>query len=286
MKIRTLVYSLLLLTGLTAGFSQGREEGAIPTRRIAEEIESHDSGTAIWWAGHNSWIIKHDDLVIGTDLVLEDEEPRTFEAPISAEELAPLLDVSFITHGHGDHFGRPTSRILAEKSDCVFVMPANCLETAMRIGIPRERIQIAVPRKEMHVEGITVLPMRALHGNPGFAVYEKANLEDCGYLFDIGGRKMLQPGDSVLLEDHLFLGHVDVLFFSPTEHNTHIEPSVILINELEPDLILPQHSDTFHATPQNRYWTRGYAYEVNRLLSKSMKSRYHIPQHGEKILVP
>ena len=166
MKIRTLVYSLLLLTGLTAGFSQGREEGAIPTRRIAEEIESHDSGTAIWWAGHNSWIIKHDDLVIGTDLVLEDEEPRTFEAPISAEELAPLLDVSFITHGHGDHFGRPTSRILAEKSDCVFVMPANCLETAMRIGIPRERIQIAVPRKEMQVEGITVLPMRALHGNP------------------------------------------------------------------------------------------------------------------------
>ena len=49
---------------------------------------------------------------------------------------------------------------------------------------------------------------------------------------------------------------------------------------------MPQHSDTFHATPQNRYWTRGYAYEVNRLLSKSMKSRYHIPQHGEKIIVP
>ena len=89
-------------------------------------------------------------------------------------------------------------------------------------------------------------------------------------LLDFGGVTFLQPGDSVLLEDHLFLKHVDVLFFSPTEHNMHVDPSVILINELEPEFILPQHRDTYRVTPQNRYWTSGYPSEVKLRLSKPL----------------
>ena len=46
----------------------------------------------------------------------------------------------------------------------------------------------------------------------------------------------------MLLEDHLFLKHVDVLFFSPTEHNMHVDASVILINELDPEYILTRRS--------------------------------------------
>ena len=268
------------------GFSQEYPKEEIPTRRIQDEIRTHNSGVAVWLAGHNSWLIKSGGFLIGTDLVLEDEEPRLYQAPISAAELAPMLDVSFITHGHGDHFGRATSKILAEKSDCIFVMPVNCVKEALRIGIPEERIRTAVPKQPMQVREVEVLPLRALHGNPKFAVYEKANFQDCGYLFTLDGKKLLQPGDSVLLEDHLFLGNVDVLFISPTEHNMYIEPSVLLINELEPAVILPQHSETFRATPQNHYWTRSYAYEVGRLLSKPLKARYHILEHGERIVIP
>jgi len=279
-----ILWPAVILAG--TGLAQEYPKEEIPTRQIQAEIEAHHSGVAVWWIGQNSWLIKSDDFLIGTDLVLEDEEPRLYQAPISAAELAPMLDVSFITHGHGDHFGRDTSRILAEESDCAFVMPVNCVKTAGQLGIPLERIRQAVPGQQMRVEAMEVMPLRAIHGNPKFAVYEKANLQDCGYLFTLGGKKFLQPGDSVLLEDHLFVGHVDVLFISPTEHNTHIEPSVILINELEPGLILPQHSDTFRVTPENRYWTRGYAYEVGRLLSKPLKARYHILEHGERIIVP
>lgn len=286
--MKSTVFKVFCLIVLLAGPALAQEypKEEIPTRQIQDEIKSHDSGLAIWWAGQNSWLIKSGGLLIGTDLVLEDEEPRLYQAPISAAELAPMLDVSFITHGHGDHFGRATSKILAEKSNCVFVMPVNCVNEAKKLGIPAERIRQAVPRQPMQVKSMEVLPLRALHGNPKFAVYEKANFQDCGYLFTLGGKKILQPGDSVLLEDHLFIGDVDVLFISPTEHNTYIEPSVILINELEPEIILPQHSDTFRATPENRYWTRGYAYEVGRLLSKPLKARYHIPKHGERILLP
>jgi hypothetical protein len=132
---------------------------------------------------------------------------------------------------------------------------------------------------------VRIQPIRAIHGNPKFAVHQQANFEDSGYVITIGGRSFLQPGDSVLLEDHLFLKHVDVLFFSPTEHNMHIDRSVILINELQPDYILPQHRDTYIETPQNRYWTHGYPGEVLNLLSQPLRERYRILKPGERLLI-
>ena len=72
--------------------------------------------------------------------------------------------------------------MLVQNSDCLFVVPANCVEKARRLGIPEERIQVAVPREAFEVRGIQVLPMRALHGHLKFSVYSKANLQDCGYL--------------------------------------------------------------------------------------------------------
>jgi L-ascorbate 6-phosphate lactonase len=74
-----------------------------------------------------------------------------------------------------------------------------------------------------------------------------------------------------------------VLFFSPTEHNMHIDPSLILINELEPEYILPQHRDTYRVTPENRYWTSGYPHEVRLRLSRPLQARYHILKQGQKL---
>jgi L-ascorbate metabolism protein UlaG (beta-lactamase superfamily) len=56
-----------------------------------DEIKAHSSGLAVWWTGHNGWLIKSDGLLIGTDLATEDEA-RLYLSPISAEELAPLLE--------------------------------------------------------------------------------------------------------------------------------------------------------------------------------------------------
>jgi len=277
-----IVLLLLIISTLTAQQDITKQT---PSRQILEEIKAHKSGMAIWWTGHNGWLVKSDNILIGTDLCL-DSEDRKVAAPISAAELAPLLDISFISHEHGDHFGRKTSRILAKQGNCLFVMPANCEEIATNnVNIPADRIKVAEPRIPFSIGQVKIEPVRAIHGNPKWAVYYDANLEDCGYLITINGKKILQMGDSVLLEDHLYLKHVDILFFSPTEHNTHIDPSVILINELEPDYILPQHRGTFQVTIQNRYWTSGYPYEVKFRLSKQHQKNYHVLDMGEKIII-
>jgi len=221
---------------------------------MIDEIREHKSGIAVWWIGQGSWIIKSGDLVISTDLFLQDRG-RIAPSPITPEEIASVLDVAFITHGHGDHFEEYTSRILAEKSRCMFVVPENCLTNAGKFGIPRERIVVAKPREPFEINGIN--------------------------LFTIGGKRILQPGDTYLLEDHLFLKKVDVLFVSPTEHNMYIDNSVILINALEPEYIFPQHHSTVALNESNRFWAKGYPDEVKIRLSKPLKERYHILKTGE-----
>ncbi len=249
-------------------------------KNTIDQIKEHNTGMAVWWIGQGSWIIKSGDLVISTDLFLENRG-RISPAPVTPEEIAPLLDIAFITHGHGDHFEEFTAKILIKKSSCMFVLPESCLDAAKKYGIPEERIVVAKPRESFEIKGIKVDPLRAIHGNSNFAIYYDANLQDCGYLFTIGGKRILQPGDTYLLEDHLFLKKVDVLFFSPTEHNMYIDNSVILINALEPDYIFPQHHSTVALNEGNRFWAKGYPDEVKIRLSKPLKEKYFIIKTGE-----
>lgn len=253
--------------------------------KLIDEIRTHNKGIAVWWVGHNGWLIKSDNILVGTDLPLE-TKGREAPSPVTSRELAAELDISFVTHEHSDHFERETSRILLDHGDCLFVMPASCLEAAKKeVQIPDNRIKVAEPRKEFDVGEVHVEAVRAIHGNRNYAVYYEANLQDCGYVITMGGKRFLQMGDSVLLEDQLFLKDIDVLFFSPTEHNTYIERSVILINALEPEYIFPQHRDTFKVTPENRFWTNAYPYEVKLRLAKSLQDRYHILEMGKKMSI-
>jgi L-ascorbate metabolism protein UlaG (beta-lactamase superfamily) len=251
---------------------------------MIDDIKKHREGMAVWWAGHNSWIIKSGDLVVATDLYLENYT-RIAPAPITPEELASEIDISFVTHAHGDHFNEYTSRILLEKSSCIFVLPESCLPTARKLKIPDNRIVVAKPRESFEVKGVKVAALRAIHGNANFAIYYEANLQDCGYVITIGGKTFLQPGDSYLLEDHLFLKKVNVLFFSPTEHNMYIDRSVILINTLSPDYIFPQHHSTIAVDEGNRFWAKGYPDEVKIRLSQPLKDRYFILKPGEKKMI-
>jgi len=272
--MRNLSILLLFICLNNLAFSQNE--------RMIDQIRNHKTGTAVWWAGQDSWVIKSGDLVIANDLFLENTE-RIAPAPITPEEIAGIIDISFVTHSHGDHFEEYTSRVLLEKSSCIFVMPESCLPEAHKMKIPDNRIVVAKPREPFELKGIKVEPIRAIHGNANFAIYYEANLQDCGYLLTINGKTFLQPGDTYLLEDHLFIKKVNVLFVSPTEHNMYIDPSVILINALDPDYIFPQHHSTITVNEGNRFWAKGYPDEVKIRLSQSLKDRYHILKPGDKM---
>jgi L-ascorbate 6-phosphate lactonase len=245
-----------------------------------DELCSTKAGIALCWLGNLSWLIAARGRLIATDLDL-DPEGRIQPSPIAAEAVASHLDIHLITHEHGDHFSVPTSQVLVERSACTFVVPASCLDKARDLGVPAERLRVARPGEPLEVLGMHIEPVRALHGHLYGSVYHGANMDDCGYLFVVGGKRLLQPGDTVLLHDHLELANVDVLFVSPTEHNMGVARAAILINALEPAHIFPQHFGTYVETDANRYWTKGYPDELVAVLPKPMQERFHKLVQGE-----
>jgi L-ascorbate metabolism protein UlaG (beta-lactamase superfamily) len=252
---------------------------------ILRELLEVEKGIGLCWLGNLGWLMRAQGRLLGTDLDLENDL-RLRPSPIPAQDLAPFLDTLFITHEHGDHFSRPTCQMLAQGGDCYFVLPANCQEEAQSLGIAQERLLVARPRQPFEILGIPVQPQRALHGHTDFTVYRHANLEDCGYAWTLAGRKLYQPGDTVLLQEHLEdFGDVDVLFVSPTLHNTHIDASARLIQAIRPGWIFPQHFATYQATQENSFWTVGYPDELRQALPDELRARFHKLEQGVVFVV-
>lgn len=259
--------------------------------KILERMLSITHGVALCWLGNIGWLISDGTRLIAFDLDL-DSNPRLKEtgqrlklSPVSAKEIAPALDVHFITHEHEDHFNSVTCGILARMSACLFVVPADCEGKALELGVPKARIRVAQPGKPFDLPGLKVTPQHAIHGGRDFAIPAPVNPHDCGYLFTFGGKTFLQPGDTVLLENHLALRHVDVLFVSPTVHNMPIDRAAILVDRLAPAHIFPQHFGTYAQDPDNVFWTRGYPDELKCILSPSLQDRYHKLEQGEVFLI-
>jgi L-ascorbate metabolism protein UlaG (beta-lactamase superfamily) len=262
-----------------------------PGVAILNRMLSIKSGVALCWLGNVGWLISDGRRLIAFDLDLDggprpnETGIRLKESPVSAEEIAPALAVQFLSHEHEDHFNSATSAILARKSGCLFVVPADCEGKALALGVPRSRVQVARPGEAFDLPGLKVTPQYAIHGGREGAVAAPANPNDCGYLFTFGGKTFLQPGDTVLLESHLALSHVDVLFVSPTQHNMPVDRAAILIDRLAPAHIFPQHFGTYVQEPDNVFWTRGYPDELGRILSPSLRDRYHRLEQGEVFVI-
>jgi L-ascorbate 6-phosphate lactonase len=272
---------LLLCFHLFRGFTP-----PIHAEPLATRLRNDPQGLAVCWVGNDGWLIQADGLLIATDLDLESQE-KIQKPPITAAELAEELDVAFVTHHHGDHFNEPTLAALAKGQRCSFVLPRTCLKKALEIGIPEKRIVVAEPGVPFKIKGFLVEPIHAIHGNQDFTVLTREEdfidsiAHSCGYVFNLGGKRLFQPGDSVLTEEHLGLKNIDVLFVSPTVHNMYIDRSMILINQLQPSYIFPQHFSTYREESENLFWTRGYPDELKMRLSLDLRQRYHKLRQGE-----
>ncbi len=245
---------------------------------LLEELKS--GGLRGVWLGNDSWLISDGARVVGMDLDLRNPE-RLEQPAITPEELAGGLDLHLITHEHEDHFNAATCRALLEYGNTLFVIPESCESKANELGFPSNRRRIVHPGRQIEELGVELETVRAVHGHIGGAVYSGASMLDCGYRFRLGGKWFYQPGDTLLLEEHQQMAPADVLFVSPTEHNTWIEGSYFLIQQLNPGWIFPQHHSTYAETPENRFWTHGYVEELRRLLPQNRQERFYLPEQGQ-----
>ncbi len=253
---------------------------------VLDQIRSHNKGLAVWWTGNAGWLIKSDNLLIGIDLTLDNDE-KVQPPPVSAAEIAANLDLLLVTHDHGDHCNSETIAELAKAGKCIFILPSPCLKVLDGIKIPHNRLLVPEPLHPFVVKGVRIEPIHAIHGNQEFTVLTREPdfiekiAHDCGYVFETHGKRFLEPGDSVLTEEHLSLRNIDVLFVSPTVHDMYIDRSTTLINHLQPAYIFPQHFGTYKEIEEELFWRRGYPDELKLRLAPDLQRRYHKLAQGQ-----
>lgn len=230
---------------------------------------------SLLWTGNNGWLIHCKDKLVAFDLDLFNHE-RISKCNLDMEVLCKKLDLLMITHEHEDHFNAQTCKMLVENSKCKFVIPQSCEVKARALGMKFERLILVKPEEKHSICGIDILCTRAVHGHINGAVCAEATMLDCGYIIDIEGKTLYQPGDTLLLEQHYSMPKIDVLFLSTTEHNTWIDNSVKLVNLINPDYILPQHHSTYVEEFDNKFWSHGFVNEVYEKLSGKHKNCYKI----------
>lgn len=244
------------------------------------EFYNKKNGLSLCWFGNDGFVLNSNGTFFSFDLYFTDREritPFSFDTDFLKQNLSHF----FITHEHEDHFNSETVSDFLKNGKCVFVVPKSCEEKARALKIPEERLLIVKPKDEFSFGEISVRCVRAIHGHIGQSVYSGASTLDCGYIVNVGGVKLYQPGDTLLLEEHYEMGGTDVLFVSPTEHNTKVVQSKQLIEMLKPKFIFPQHHSTYVEAEDNFFWTHGYVDELYEALSEEDKSKFHKLSQGE-----
>ncbi len=238
----------------------------------------------IEWVGNDGFLLSDQSTTILTDPDLFHSE-RIWSP--SKETKSRCLQADFVcyTHAHEDHFSTQTAVWLLHNSRCRFIIPESCREKANSIPDLAERAVFVTPGHSGSLHTISYQTIRAIHGHKHGTVYSGADVNDCGYVFTLNGKRFYQPGDTLLLEEHTEMHPVDGLFLSPTEHNTYIDGSILLIEWLHPTHIICQHFGTYEEPPVNYFWAHGYVEELKAALPQSVQERLIVPKPEEKIIL-
>lgn len=215
--------------------------------------------TAIYWLGAAGFLINVRGTILLIDPVLEldpEDAARSetgaklrLKPPISTEDLL-RVDAVLYTHSDKDHTGPATACKLAQKGVPLYG-PYPVFHKLMSWKIPFEQCPVIRYGEMVSIGSSTIQALPADHPwqleNPvkGRIPFRKG--ECLGYQVDTPDGRLLFPGDTRLMEEHLLLHDVQVLALDVSDSPYHLGPegAVALANHLESAYLLPMHYATF-----------------------------------------
>ena len=163
-------------------------------------------------------------------------------AAVSADETA--ADFIFVTHGHSDHTGDAVA--IAQRTGA-----AVCCSVDLSDGVfAPAGVQVQVG----NLGGRIPMPFgsakffQAIHGSgvPGCL--------SCGFIFEMGGKKIYHAGDTALMTDMALLAEEDIdVALLPIGDVFTMGPADALraVKMIRPKLVVPMHYDTFPPIAQD-----------------------------------
>jgi L-ascorbate 6-phosphate lactonase len=224
---------------------------------------------ALWWLGQSGFGLRGNGATLVVDPFLADHPDRLVPPPVRPDQVGGL-DAVVVTHDHLDHLDEESLPSLAEASpEARFVVPEPLVERVVDLGIPSERVAGAQPDRPLELDGLTVHPVPASHGDDlddgyGFGLERSNGLyRYLGYVFDLGGVRVYHAGDTIPykgMEDRLRDLGVDVALLPINGRDAEREGKGIVGNldeeeaaqlaaAIGADLLVPMHYDMFAWNP-------------------------------------
>ena len=192
-------------------------------QKAIQEIkyEKVDYGATVWQIYNHGWVVKTATVTIGFDLY-------DFWKSELFNELAELLDISFISHKHADHRSRELSKLLIGLGKPV-VSPAEYDASYLANAVKMEAGESKV------ISELDVTAHYGLHSVP-VRQFEIVTGE---------GIKILHTGDNQTSATLPQIDSVDIMllngWINESGYTSHINGVRIAIDSIRPDLTLPGH---------------------------------------------
>lgn len=162
---------------------------------LFDKVEK-SAGSAFWWLGQHSFLIKLDKTTLLIDPFLTDMEGRNVP-PLFAPEDATSVQLVCCTHDHLDHICPAAVSGLARATSAIFVAPRACKKRMLDLGVPESRLTLLNDGEDVTIHSIKINAIKASHEffdktPEGFFPY-------LGYVIE-GARTIYHAGDTVWWE--------------------------------------------------------------------------------------
>ncbi len=231
---------------------------------MGPEVFGQRDDTAIYWLTGGGFLVNSGGTVILIDPTIsyQDEEKTFCETgvrmliplPITADQIE-RADAILYTHSDADHCGPISPKLITTKTGAKSYGPPPVYEKLMQMDISWRDAVMCRSGDSYPVGQVTVRPVSADHPHQYYDRYLKVGNDkvfregDCvGYMLDTKDGVLFFPGDTRLMEYHLFLkDQVDVLALDVSFCNYHLSPegAVVLADAIPNAYLLPCHYGSY-----------------------------------------
>ena len=250
--------------------------------------------TAVYWLSASGVLVNSHGFNIMIDPLLSiiSDDPAIGETsemlmtvpPIMATQVKKL-DAVLYTHTDNDHLGPITAKELM-KTGAQFHGTPYVIHELSRLGLSDGRGVSHKPGETFCIWNLEITLTPAFHPhqlfNTDFESYFKPE-DCCGYKIKTPDGVIWIPGDSLLMNEHLEMKEVDLLFIDFSDNASHfgLDFSIGLANVLEHSDMIMYHFATFYG-PDHDWCNADPGKAIPRL---RQPERLHILAPGEKYVL-
>jgi L-ascorbate 6-phosphate lactonase len=213
-------------------------------------------GSAFWWLGQHSFIIKLDETILLIDPFLAEMEGRNVP-PLFAPEDATSVQLVCLTHDHVDHICPVAVSGLAKATSAVFVAPRAHKKRMQGLGVPEPRLVLLNDGEDTRLHNVKINALKAAH--EFFDETTEGFFPHLGYVLESDNKTIYHAGDTVWwegLQKRLAKWSYDVAFVPINGRdaarykqgiigNMTFQEAADLLGGLDVSLSVPDHYDMF-----------------------------------------